>query len=73
MRGGGTRDGEADGVVDMARRDLVVAQQPGQDRKPGGVGRGPAVRPQRVGLQVVDGAAAGPSSVRPFVEVSQVS
>ena len=45
------RHGHADGVVDHAAGHLVVADQSGQDGQPGGVGRGPAGRPQGVGVE----------------------
>jgi len=38
--------------------DLVVANQAREDRKSGGVGAGPAGRPQGVGVEVEDRAAA---------------
>ncbi len=44
----------ADGVGDLARLDLVVAQQAGQDRETGGVGRRPPRGTQGVGAQVPD-------------------
>ena len=46
-------------VVDRAGGDLVVASEAGQDREAGGVGRGPAGRPQVVGAEVEDRARAG--------------
>src|SRR5205085_10551927 len=48
------------GVVHVAAGDLVVAQQPGQDRQTGGVRRGPAVGPQRVARHQPGGAGTGP-------------
>ena len=48
--GGG--HGEPQRVVDVAGQHLVAADQAGQDRQPGGVGRGPAGRPERVRVQV---------------------
>ena len=52
--------GEADGVADDARGDLVVAHEAGQDREAGGVSRRPGVRPQRVRPQVEHRAAVRP-------------
>ena len=42
----GELGGEAQRVWNDAGGDLLVAHQPGQDRQPGRVGRGPPVRPQ---------------------------
>ena len=50
--------GEAQRVVDRAAAHLLVAREAGQDRQPGGVGRGPAARAQAVRAQVPDRARA---------------
>ena len=60
----GARRREADHVVDLARRDLVVADEAGQDRQAGGVAGRPAERPHRVRAQVPGGARARPSTTR---------
>ena len=53
-------DREAQGVVDHALlHDLVVADEAGVDRQPGGVGGGPAVGPQGVRAEVEHRARAG--------------
>ena len=59
-------DGEAQRVADLARLDLVVAREAGEDRQAGGVGARPAARAQRVRAQVEDRAAAGASSALPL-------
>ena len=59
-----SRRGEAERVVDRARRDLVVAREAGEDRQAGGVGRGPAGRAELVRAQVPDRARAGRPAAR---------
>ena len=39
---------EADGMVDLARAHLLVEKEPGQDGKPGRIGRGPTSGAERV-------------------------
>jgi hypothetical protein len=51
------RDGEPDGVRDAAGLDLVPADEPGQDREPGGVGRRPGLGAEPVRVQVEHGTA----------------
>ena len=56
---------EAEGVVDLPRQDLVVADQAGQNGQAGSVRRCPAGRPKLVTGEVIDGAGAGmPGAVR---------
>ena len=55
--GAGERD--AHGVVDAPGLHLLAAHQAGEDRQPGGVGRGPAVGPPGVRAQVERGAVGG--------------
>ncbi|CAB4687214.1 unannotated protein [freshwater metagenome] len=50
---------EADRMIDRVVADLAPAQQPGQDRQTGRIGRGPPLRAQRVRRQVPDRAGAG--------------
>ena len=67
------RDGEAERVVDPARRHLVVAREPGQDREPGGVGRRPAGGAHAVRAQVPDRARPGrPAAADPAQRVELV-
>jgi len=54
MRLAGGGEGEAEGMVDHPGGHLVVAGQSGQDRQPGGVGAGPAVRTQGIGAEIPD-------------------
>ena len=60
---GGDVGGEAEGVVDLAVAHLVPPQQPRQDRQPGGVRGGPAVRAQVVAVEVEDRPRARPPPV----------
>ena len=55
---------DPDRVVDPARCDLVVPNQAGQDRQPGGVGTRPRARPQRVGVEIEHRTGTG-ASTRP--------
>src|SRR5918995_7512810 len=74
------RDREPERVIDprVVAEDLAVADQPGQDRQPGGVGARPTGRPEIVGDEVEDRAAAGtgvpgvPPSGEQFVERARV-
>src|ERR1044072_36985 len=55
----GALEGDPDRVVEAAVGDLVVADEAGEDRQPGGVGRGPGVRPQGARAQVPADAGVG--------------
>ena len=57
VRGPGLVGREAQRVPDLAGRDLVVADEPGQDRQTGGIGTGPA-------LPAAERWSAGPRSRR---------
>ncbi len=61
----GLGDSEAQGMPDLARGDLVVAHQSGEDGQTGGIGGGPAGRTQRIRAQVPGGAGAGGPSHNP--------
>src|SRR5205085_2343855 len=52
--------GEANSVIDRARRDFVVGQEPGQNRQAGGIGGGPSGRSQRIAVEMPRRAAARP-------------
>ena len=58
-RAPGPRDGDPQGVVDRAVTELLVAREAGEDRQAGGVGGGPAGRPQPVREQAPGGSGAG--------------
>ncbi len=61
----GLRSGKAQRVIDLARCDLVVADQPGQNRQSRRIGRGLPLRPQRVAGQVhLDPRSRLPAAVR---------
>lgn len=53
------RRGDANGVVDHAGCDFVVAHESGEDGKTGGVGGGPSGGTQGVAGEVEDGSGAG--------------
>jgi len=55
----GALEGDADRVVEVAGGDLVVADEAGEDRQPGGVGGGPAVGAAGGGAQVPRGSRVG--------------
>ena len=55
----GALDGDADRVFDVAGGGLVVADEAGEDRQAGGVGRGPAVGAAGGGAQVPGGPRVG--------------
>src|SRR5260370_21615606 len=58
------RHGKANGVADLARGNLVVAEQSGYDGKSRGIGGGPGIVPKRVGIQFEDRTRAGlPASI----------
>src|SRR4051812_46061610 len=48
----GAREGDANRMFEAAGGDLVVADETGEDRQAGGVGRGPALRSARRRAQV---------------------
>src|SRR5439155_22858253 len=52
-------DREAQGVVDAAVLQVLVAREAGEDRQPGGVGRGPGLRPQVVRVEAPDRPRSG--------------
>ncbi len=62
----------ADGVGDAARLHLVVAQEPRQDRQPGGVRRRPPAGAQRVRIEVPDRSGAGGGTRRAVVGVVEL-
>src|SRR5689334_1610807 len=55
----GAVEGDADRVFEVARGDLVIADEAGEDRQPGGIGRGPRVRPAGARAQVPARARVG--------------
>ena len=55
----GALEGDADRVVEVAGGGLVVADEAGEDRQPGGVGRGPALGAAGGGAQVPVGPRVG--------------
>ena len=57
-------EGDPDRVLDAPGADLVVADQAGEDRQPGCVGRGVAVGAQRRRAQVPDHARVGLPALR---------
>ena len=59
VRVGGSRRREADDMVDLARGDLVVADEAREDRKAGRVARRPAERAHRVRAEIPGRARAG--------------
>jgi hypothetical protein len=74
----GLRHGEAQGVMDGAGGDLVVAGEAGEDRQAGGVGGGPGVRVLVVGGHIPDGCgggaplAAGEMSIAELIEPAAI-
>lgn len=53
------REGEADGVFDLAIQHFIIPDQPCEDGESGRVGGCPVVGSQRVGVQTEYGAAGG--------------
>jgi len=55
----GAVEGDADGMVQAAGGDFVIADEAGEDRQAGGVGGGPSLGAQRGRGQVPLGARVG--------------